>query len=91
MANEKVTTKIIGIDLGTTNSAVAIMEGGKPVIITTAEGGRLIPSVVEPIKGLVGEPAKRQMVINPKIKKEIPGRKKRKGGETNCSCPRGWL
>ena len=66
MANEKVTTKIIGIDLGTTNSAVAIMEGGKPVIITTAEGGRLIPSVVEPIKGLVGEPAKRQMVINPK-------------------------
>ncbi len=65
MANEKVTTKIIGIDLGTTNSAVAIMEGGKPVIITTAEGGRLIPSVVEPIKGLVGEPAKRQMVINP--------------------------
>ncbi len=67
MADEKkVTSKIIGIDLGTTNSCVAVMEGGKPVVIPTAEGGRLIPSIVEPIKGLVGEPAKRQMVINPK-------------------------
>lgn len=65
MAN-KVSAKIIGIDLGTTNSCVAVMEGGKPTVIPTEEGGRLIPSVVEPIKGLVGEPAKRQMVINPK-------------------------
>jgi len=64
--NKKVTSKIIGIDLGTTNSCVAVMEGGKPTVIPTAEGGRLIPSVVEPIKNLVGEPAKRQMVINPK-------------------------
>lgn len=62
----KVSAKIIGIDLGTTNSCVAVMEGGKPNVIPTEEGGRLIPSVVEPIKGLVGEPAKRQMVINPK-------------------------
>ena len=38
--------KIIGIDLGTTNSVVAVMEGGEPVVITTAEGGRLAPSVV---------------------------------------------
>lgn len=65
MAN-KISAKIIGIDLGTTNSCVAVMEGGKPTVIPTEEGGRLIPSVVEPIKGLVGEPAKRQMVINPK-------------------------
>lgn len=58
-------SKIIGIDLGTTNSCVAIMEGGKPKVIPTAEGGRLIPSIVEPEKGLVGEVAKRQMVLNP--------------------------
>jgi molecular chaperone DnaK len=67
MAEEnKISGKIIGIDLGTTNSCVAVMEGGKPTVISTEEGGRLIPSVVEPIKNLVGEPAKRQMVINPK-------------------------
>jgi len=63
---KKVTSKIIGIDLGTTNSCVSVMEGGKPTVIPTSEGGRLIPSIVEPVKGLVGEPAKRQMVINPK-------------------------
>ncbi|MDD3532214.1 MAG: molecular chaperone DnaK [Candidatus Shapirobacteria bacterium] len=63
---DKISAKIIGIDLGTTNSCVAVMEGGKPTVIPTEEGGRLIPSVVEPIKGLVGEPAKRQIVINPK-------------------------
>jgi molecular chaperone DnaK len=57
--------KIVGIDLGTTNSCVAVMEGGKPKVINTAEGGNLIPSVVEPIKSLVGQVAKRQMVLNP--------------------------
>jgi molecular chaperone DnaK len=61
-------SKIIGIDLGTTNSAVAVLEGGKPSIITSAEGGRTIPSVVS-IKGddvIVGEVAKRQAIANPK-------------------------
>jgi molecular chaperone DnaK len=58
-------TKIIGIDLGTTNSVVAVMEGGKPKVIPTAEGENLIPSVVEPEKNLVGRLAKRQMVLNP--------------------------
>ncbi|WP_333657558.1 molecular chaperone DnaK, partial [Anaerolinea sp.] len=60
--------KIIGIDLGTTNSVVAVMEGGEPVVITTAEGSRLCPSVVAFTKNgerLVGQPAKRQAVINP--------------------------
>jgi molecular chaperone DnaK len=57
--------KIIGIDLGTTNSAVAVMEGGKPKVIPTAEGRNLIPSVVEPQKNLVGDVAKRQMILNP--------------------------
>jgi molecular chaperone DnaK len=60
-------SKIIGIDLGTTNSAVAVMEGGEPTIISTAEGGRLCPSVVAFNKGgerLVGQVAKRQAVVN---------------------------
>jgi len=60
--------KIIGIDLGTTNSVVAVMEGGDPTVITTAEGSRLCPSVVAfNNKGerLVGQTAKRQAVINP--------------------------
>ncbi|MGI5841009.1 MAG: molecular chaperone DnaK [Patescibacteria group bacterium] len=57
--------KIIGIDLGTTNSCVAVMEGGNPKVILTSEGRNLIPSVVEPVKGLVGDLAKRQMVLNP--------------------------
>src|SRR5512133_1508671 len=59
--------KIIGIDLGTTNSVVAVMEGGDPVVITTAEGSRLCPSVVAFSKNgerLVGQTAKRQSVIN---------------------------
>jgi molecular chaperone DnaK len=56
--------KIIGIDLGTTNSAVAIMEGGSPKIIPSSEGNNTIPSIVEPEKNLVGEIAKRQMVLN---------------------------
>src|SRR3990167_9030899 len=58
--------KIIGIDLGTTFSAVAVMEGGKAKIIPTAEGRNIFPSIVEPVKGLVGDVAKRQMVLNPK-------------------------
>ena len=56
--------KIIGIDLGTTNSCVAVMEGGSPKVIVTAEGRNTIPSVVEPNKKLVGDLAKRQMVLN---------------------------
>ena len=61
-------SKIIGIDLGTTNSCVSVMEGGKPVVITNAEGNRTTPSVVAfTNKGevLVGQPAKNQMVTNP--------------------------
>ncbi len=61
-------SKIIGIDLGTTNSVVAVMEGGQPVVITNAEGNRLTPSVVAFTKTgerLVGQVAKRQAVTNP--------------------------
>ena len=60
--------KIIGIDLGTTNSVVAVMEGGDPVVITNPEGGRTTPSVVAFTKSgerLVGQVAKRQAVTNP--------------------------
>ncbi len=59
-------SKIIGIDLGTTNSCVAVMEGGSPKVIHSAEGRNVIPSVVDPIKRIVGDVAKRQMVIHPK-------------------------
>lgn len=59
-------SKIIGIDLGTTNSAIAVMEGGIAKIIPTAEGRNIYPSIVEPEKNLVGDVAKRQMVLNPK-------------------------
>ena len=61
-------SKVIGIDLGTTNSVVSVIEGGDPVVITTAEGSRLCPSVVGFNKNgerLVGLPAKRQAIINP--------------------------
>ena len=60
--------KIIGIDLGTTNSCVAVMEGGEPVVIPNAEGNRTTPSVVAFSKNgerLVGQIAKRQAVTNP--------------------------
>jgi len=65
---EDLMSKIIGIDLGTTNSVVAVMEGGEPVVITNPEGGRLTPSVVAFTKAgerLVGQVAKRQAVTNP--------------------------
>ena len=61
--------KIIGIDLGTTNSVVAAMVGGEPTVISSAEGGRTVPSVVGFVKGgerVVGQLAKRQAVTNPK-------------------------
>ncbi|OGG00231.1 molecular chaperone DnaK [Candidatus Gottesmanbacteria bacterium RBG_13_37_7] len=72
-------SKIIGIDLGTTNSCVAVMEGGSPKVIYSQEGRNVIPSVVDPIKRIVGDVAKRQMVINPKSTvfsvKRLVGRK----------------
>src|SRR6185437_14509474 len=61
--------KVIGIDLGTTNSCVAVMEGGEPVVIPNAEGGRTTPSIVAFAKNgelLVGAVAKRQAITNPK-------------------------
>ena len=60
--------KVIGIDLGTTNSVVAVMEGGEPKVLVNAEGGRTTPSVVAYSKDgdrLVGQLAKRQAVTNP--------------------------
>ena len=59
-------SKIIGIDLGTTNSCVSIYEGGEPQVITNAEGGRTTPSVVSFKNGdiIVGEKAKRQALVN---------------------------
>ncbi len=71
--------KIIGIDLGTTNSCVAVMEGGAPKVIFSAEGRNVIPSVCDPIKNIVGDVAKRQMVLHPKSTifsvKRLMGRK----------------
>ena len=61
-------SKVIGIDLGTTNSAVAVMEGGESVIVPNSEGNRTTPSIVAFTKDgerLVGETAKRQAITNP--------------------------
>ncbi len=82
-------SKIIGIDLGTTNSVVAVMEGGEPVVITNSEGGRTTPSVVAFTKDgnrLVGQVAKRQAVTNPEntlysIKRFMGRRFEEVGGE----------
>ena len=72
-------SKIIGIDLGTTNSAMAVMESGQPKVIPNAEGGNTTPSVVAPVSNLVGIPAKRQQVVNPRSTvfsvKRLMGRK----------------
>ncbi|MBI3342100.1 molecular chaperone DnaK [Candidatus Curtissbacteria bacterium] len=72
-------SKIIGIDLGTTNSCVAVVEAGKPKVIHSAEGRNTIPSVVDPVKHIVGDVAKRQMIVNPKTTifsvKRLMGRK----------------
>ena len=76
--------KIIGIDLGTTNSAVAVMEGGEPTIIPSAEGDRLVPSVVAMNKNherLVGLPARNQAVVNPE--NTITSIKRFMGGKFN--------
>jgi len=65
----KTSEKVIGIDLGTTNSVVAVFEGGNPVVITNPEGGRTTPSVVaftESGERLVGQAAKRQAIVNPR-------------------------
>lgn len=58
--------KIIGIDLGTTNSVVAVMEAGSPKVIFSSEGRNVVPSVVDPIDRIVGDVAKRQMALKPK-------------------------
>src|SRR6185369_13687590 len=61
-------SKVVGIDLGTTNSVVAVLEGGEPVVIANSEGSRTTPSVVAFTKNnerLVGQTAKRQAIVNP--------------------------
>ena len=66
---------VFGIDLGTTNSVVAVMEGGDPVVITTTEGSRLLPSVVgfnKSSERLVGIPAKRRKKQSPRL--DVSGR-----------------
>ncbi len=86
--------KIIGIDLGTTNSVVAIMEGKEPKVIANAEGNRLTPSVVaftDNGENLVGEPAKRQAITNPSRTiasiKRFMGRKRQEVGSEEKTVP----
>jgi molecular chaperone DnaK len=85
-------SKIIGIDLGTTNSCVAVMEGGAPKVIHSVEGRNVIPSVVDPGKNIVGDVAKHQMVIHPKDTifsvKRLMGRK---FSDPNVVNDRKWL
>ena len=90
--------KVIGIDLGTTNSVVAIMEGTQPKVLVNAQGSRLTPSVVgSPTKGerLVGLPAKHQQVTNPQntvfsIKRFMGRRHSEVGGGREDWCPTRW-
>merc|ERR1719478_1554334 len=89
-----VAEKVVGIDLGTTNSAVAAMEGGSPTIVTNSEGGRTTPSVVAYAKNgdrLVGQIAKRQGVVNPENTffsvKRFVGRKYEEVGEESKQVP----
>ena len=88
-------SKIIGIDLGTTNSCVAVMEGGEPVVIPNPEGNRTTPSVVAFSKNgerLVGQIAKRQAVTNPdhtviSIKRDMGTNRKVKIEEDEFTAP----
>jgi len=85
-------SKIIGIDLGTTNSCVAVMEGGTPKVIHSQEGRNVIPSVVDPKNNIVGDVAKRQTVIHPKDTvfsvKRLMGRK---FSDTSVQMDKKWL
>ncbi len=90
--------KIIGIDLGTTNSVVAVMEGDQPKVITNAEGNRITPSVVaftDKDERLVGQLAKRQAVINPKNTifsiKRFMGRRHSEVGQEENQLLMNWL
>ena len=79
--------KAVGIDLGTTNSVVAFLEAGEPVVIPNSEGARTTPSVVAFSKTgevLVGEVAKRQAITNPD--RSIRSVKRHTGTDWNCSC-----
>src|ERR1700679_2386747 len=86
--------KVIGIDLGTTNSCMAVMEGGEPVVLENSEGARTTPSVVAFTKSgerLVGQAAKRQAVTNPQNTifsvKRFMGRKYKEIGEESKRVP----
>ena len=89
--------KIIGIDLGTTNSCVAVFEGNEPVVIANSEGKRTTPSVVGFVENgerKIGDPAKRQAITNPK--NTVYSIKLAADREGNCprtlfSSKRGWL